>query len=70
MPDCKDSISKVFNRSDVRGGTTIGPITSSILTIPVIDMGAPLLGMHSIRELAAVKDHEYVTKLFTTFFNL
>lgn len=61
---------KFFNRSDVRGGTTIGPITSSILTIPVIDMGAPLLGMHSIRELAAVKDHEYVTKLFTTFFNL
>lgn len=61
---------KFYNRSDVRGGTTIGPITSSSLTIPVIDMGSPLLGMHSIRELAAVKDHEYVIKLFKTFYSL
>ena len=61
---------KFYNRSDVRGGTTIGPITSSSLTIPVIDMGSPLLGMHSIRELAALKDHEYVIKLFKTFYSL
>ena len=46
---------KFYNRSDVRGGTTIGPVTSSILTIPVMDMGAPLLGMHSVRELATVR---------------
>lgn len=61
---------KFFNRSDVRGGTTIGPITSSLLTIPVMDMGAPLLSMHSIRELAAVKDNYYIIKLFTEFFNI
>ncbi len=61
---------KFFNRSDVRGGTTIGPVTASRLNIPVIDMGAPLLGMHSIRELAAVEDHDLTVKLFTKFFNL
>ena len=61
---------KFFNRSDVRGGTTIGPITSSLLTIPVMDMGAPLLSMHSIRDLAAVKDNVYTIKLFTQFYNL
>lgn len=61
---------KFFNRSDVRGGTTIGPITSSLLTIPVMDMGAPLLSMHSIRELATVKDNVYTIKLFTEFYNL
>lgn len=61
---------KFFNRSDVRGGTTIGPITSSLLTIPVMDMGAPLLSIHSIRELAAVKDNVYTIKLFTQFYNL
>ena len=61
---------KFYNRSDVRGGTTIGPVTSSILTIPVMDMGAPLLGMHSIRELASVEDHDFTVKLFTTFFGL
>ena len=61
---------KFVNRSDLRGGTTIGPITSANLTIPVIDMGAPVLGMHSIRELAAVKDNYYTIKAFTEFFSL
>ncbi len=69
---CKKSevpYQKFFNRSDVRGGTTIGPITASLLTIPVMDMGAPLLSMHSIRELASVKDNFYTIKLFTEFYN-
>lgn len=57
------------NRSDLRGGTTIGPITAGKLNIPVIDMGAPVLSMHSIRELASVKDNEYTIKAFTEFFN-
>ena len=61
---------KFFNKSDVRGGTTIGPITSSLLTIPVMDMGAPLLSMHSIRELASVVDNEYTIRLFTEFYNI
>jgi len=57
------------NRSDMKGGTTIGPISASKLNIPVIDMGAPLLSMHSIRELASVKDNDYTIKVFTEFFN-
>ena len=57
------------NRSDMRGGTTIGPITAGKLNIPVIDMGAPLIGMHSIRELASVKDNDYTIKAFIEFFN-
>ena len=61
---------KFVNRSDVRGGTTIGPVTAANLTIPVIDMGAPVLGMHSIRELASVKDNYYTIKVFTEFFSL
>lgn len=58
------------NRSDVRGGTTIGPVMSSKLNIPVIDMGAPLLGMHSIRELASVYDNEYTIKAFNRFYSI
>lgn len=61
---------KFVNRSDVRGGTTIGPVTAAGLTIPVIDMGSPVLSMHSIRELASVKDNYYTVKAFTEFFNL
>lgn len=61
---------KFVNRSDVRGGTTIGPVTAANLTIPVIDMGAPVIGMHSVRELASVKDNYYTIKAFTEFFGL
>ena len=61
---------KFVNRSDVRGGTTIGPVTAANLTIPVIDMGAPVIGMHSIRELASVKDNYYTVKVFTELFSL
>ena len=61
---------KFVNRSDVKGGTTIGPVTAASLTIPVIDMGAPLIGMHSIRELGSVKDNFYTIKAFTEFYSI
>ncbi|MGG7178145.1 M18 family aminopeptidase [Clostridium paraputrificum] len=61
---------KFVNRSDVRGGTTIGPMSAADLCIPVVDMGAPLIGMHSVRELAAVKDNTYTVKAFTEFYNI
>ncbi|KJU72152.1 M18 family aminopeptidase [Clostridium baratii] len=61
---------KFVNRSDVKGGTTIGPMSAADLCIPVVDMGAPILGMHSVRELAAVKDNFYTIEAFTKFFSL
>ena len=60
----------LYNRSDKRGGTTIGPMTAALLSARVIDMGAPLLAMHSIKELAAVRDHDYTTRLFDTLYSL
>ena len=60
----------LYNRSDKRGGTTIGPMTAALLSARVIDMGAPLLGMHAIKELASVKDHVYTTKLFEMLYTL
>jgi len=60
----------LYNRSDKRGGSTIGPMTAALLSARVIDMGAPLLGMHSIKELANVKDHEYTTRLFEMLYTL
>ncbi len=41
---------KFVNRSDIRGGSTIGSITSSWLPMLSVDIGAAILAMHSARE--------------------
>lgn len=61
---------KFVNRSDMRGGTTIGPMSAADLGIPVMDIGTPLLAMHSVRELGSVDDNYYTAKAFTEFYNL
>ena len=63
-------VQKFVNRSDERGGSTIGPISSTHINIRSVDIGTPLLAMHSIRELCGVKDHYYVTRVFEEFYNL
>ena len=49
-------------RSDMGCGSTIGPITSGELAVSTIDIGAPQLAMHSIRELAGTKDARFLTQ--------
>lgn len=63
-------VQKFVNRSDLRGGSTIGPISSTHLDIRSVDMGTPILAMHSVRELGGVMDHYYVTKSFEEFYKL
>lgn len=54
--------------SEVRGGTTVGPITASATGITTVDIGPPLLGMHSTRELIAAKDHLSLCKFLKLAF--
>jgi aspartyl aminopeptidase len=49
-------------------GSTIGPIASTRLGIPTVDVGIPLLSMHSAREMCAPIDVEYLTQALTVFF--
>ena len=58
-----------FNiRNDMGCGSTIGPMTASKLGIPTIDIGNPMLSMHSIREMCGTADHEMIIKVFKEFF--
>lgn len=59
---------KVANHSDQVGGSTLGPILSSWIPMRAIDLGVPLLAMHSARELAGRKDTDFLVRFLTKFY--
>lgn len=61
---------RFVNHSDVAGGSTLGNILASSLPLKGVDMGNPMLAMHSCRETAAVADHLYCIEAFKTFYCL
>lgn len=63
-------VQKYVNRSDLAGGSTLGNVLTSQFEIRSVDVGNPMLAMHSIRELCGVKDHFYIKKVFELFLNL
>ena len=61
---------KFVNRSDLPGGSTLGAIASTLLPIPVVDMGVPILAMHSAREFMGRQDLEAFTECIKAFYRL
>jgi aspartyl aminopeptidase len=55
------------HRTDLPCGTTIGPITSTLLGIATVDVGNPMLSMHSARELAGARDPERMTRVLARY---
>ncbi len=60
---------KFVNRSDMPCGGTLGSISSSWLPTLTVDIGIPLLAMHSSRELMGTHDQEAINKLIAAFFS-
>ena len=56
------------NRSDIPGGSTLGNIANTHLSMLTADIGLAQLSMHSAFETAGKDDTEYMHKLLTEFY--
>lgn len=57
-----------YNNSNEVGGSSLGPISSSMAGINTVDIGNPILAMHSEREMGGVKDYLGIIELFKNFY--
>lgn len=56
------------NRSDAAGGGTLGSIASALLPVLTMDVGVPLLAMHSARELMGIEDQKALGDMLFAFY--
>lgn len=55
------------NNSDEPGGSTLGSIASALVPVRTMDIGVPLLSMHSARETMGSWDQEALNRLLRAF---
>ncbi len=61
-------VQEYTNRSDLRGGSTLGNISNSELSLTSCDIGLPQLAMHSSNEFMGVSDLEYMVRLTKAYY--
>ncbi|MCR5000135.1 MAG: M18 family aminopeptidase [Lachnospiraceae bacterium] len=64
------SYQKFLNRSDVPGGHTLGVFAASFLPMRAVDIGVPILAMHSAREVMGKEDYSSIEALIEAFYQL
>ena len=57
------------NRADLAGGSTLGNISTTHVSIPSADIGLPQFAMHSCFETAGTKDAAYMMQALQTFYS-
>ena len=57
------------NRSDEPGGSTLGNIAMTHVSVPAVDIGLPQLAMHSPYETAGVSDIKYMIDACEAFYS-
>lgn len=58
------------NRSDIAGGSTLGNIALTNVSVPAADIGLPQLAMHSAFETAGIEDIAHMQDFMQKFYNL
>ena len=59
---------RFMNRSDAIGGGTLGNLVARTFPVKTMDIGVPMLAMHSARELMGTKDIDSLKDAVTAFF--
>ena len=62
-------VQKFVVRNDALCGSTIGPFLAGETGIRTVDIGAPQLSMHSIREMCGVDDLGHLVALLKAFYD-
>lgn len=58
-----------YNRADMPGGSTLGSISNTVVSIPTVDIGLAQLAMHSSTELAGANDPDRLADAFKAFYS-
>ena len=61
------AMQRMSNRSDLPSGSTVGPITWARTGITTVDVGIPILAMHSIRETGGAEDVESMIRALAQY---
>ena len=61
-------VQRFANRADMAGGSTLGNIANTQVSLNTIDIGIPQLAMHSAYETAGANDTEHMVSALTAFF--
>ena len=61
-------VQRYANRADMPGGSTLGNIANTQVSLNTIDIGLAQLAMHSAYETAGARDTELMVKALTAFF--
>ncbi len=62
-------LQKFSNRADMVGGSTLGSISNTRVSVSTVDIGLPQLAMHSATETAAVSDLNDMVKVLTELYS-
>lgn len=57
------------NRADIRGGSTLGSISDTRVSVPTVDIGLPQLAMHAATETAAAADLDAMIRALVAFYS-
>ena len=70
---CADAgvpVQHFVSRADLPCGSTIGPLTAVRLGLSTVDVGSPMLAMHSCRELASAEDVVLMVRALTACYEV